>query len=225
MNAGNFADDFFRFLDVAAVVVAGIMGGIVARQRRLDIVGFVVLAILTALGGGMLRDMLLNAKPVAIWDPLYIPAALLGAAIAFLTPLNKKWSTRILIASDAFVMGAWSGLGAVKGLEYGTGLIPAILLGIMTGIGGGIIRDACVGQIPSVFGGNYLYALPSLIAAGVGAGLGSAGLRISALVAASLVGASFVMLARWRKWQLPQTGGITVSFKRGVLRPINPNRK
>lgn len=212
MTVGPLSQDLFRFLDVFAVLVAGVMGGIVARQRRFDVVGFVILAILTALGGGMVRDLLLQTKPVAIWDPAYLPAALLGAIIAFLSPLDTKWTNRLLIVADAFVMGAWSGLGAVKALEFGTSVVSAVLLGILTGIGGGIIRDACIGQVPSVFGGNYLYAVPSVLSAVLATILGNFGYYRGAIVGASIFGAMFVILARWRRWQLPQTGGIVVSI-------------
>lgn len=220
MTASPLAHDLFRFIDVAAVLVAGTIGGLVARQRRFDIVGFLILAIMTALGGGMVRDIILQAKPVAIWDPTYLPAVLFGALVAYISPLNTKWTNRFLIITDAFVMATWSSLGAVKALEFGTGVVQAILLGILTGVGGGIIRDACIGQVPSVFGGNYLYAIPSIVAAMLATGLASLGYYTVALASASILGALFVIVARRRRWTLTQTGGLVVSLNRRQLQQI-----
>ena len=82
--------DLIRFLDLLGVLANGLLGGAVARRFRLDPVGFVVLAIISALGGGAIRDVLLNLRPVALTDLSYLVVALSAALIAFLVPLEGR---------------------------------------------------------------------------------------------------------------------------------------
>ena len=85
-----------RFVDLAGVLGNAILGGIAARSARLDIVGFVILAILSGLGGGMIRDTLLQrGTPVALTDPYYLILAVVGAFIAFAIHFNGRWSKQI----------------------------------------------------------------------------------------------------------------------------------
>ena len=82
-------DSLFRIVDVTGVVASGLLGGAVARSKRFDIVGFVSLAIITGLGGGMLRDVLLNSGfPVALTDPAYLAGALIAALVAYVVRLD-----------------------------------------------------------------------------------------------------------------------------------------
>lgn len=194
----------FLSVDVGGVVVAGVLGGMVARERRFDLVGFVALALMAALGGGMLRDVLLQSgPPVALTNPYYLGGAVLGAVVAFLLPLRGKWWHRFFILADAFVLGAWSATGTIKTVELGFGIGPAMLLGVITGVGGGMIRDIAVGRTPAIFGGNTLYATGALAATIPAMALWHAGHPNLALIAATLVGGIVCTAARWYKWRLP----------------------
>ncbi|GAB3708371.1 TRIC cation channel family protein [Mariniluteicoccus flavus] len=209
----------FRALDLLGVVLNGIIGGTLARQRRFDAVGFAVLAIVSALGGGMLRDTLLQAgRPVALVDPWYLICALAGAAIAFVMNVRRRpWEVAYPIA-DAVVLGAWAAAGTTKSLAAGLDWLPAMLLGIITAVGGGMIRDIAVGEVPEVFGGNTLYAVPALIAAGVivvGDAVG--GNPGAVMLGATVAGASLALIARRRGWQLPVHGDGTVTMTRDQL--------
>lgn len=203
----DLADIFpsvLRFFDVCGVLVSGILGGMMAREKHFDIVGFGVLAILAALGGGMIRDVLLQqGPPIALTDPYYLAAAIAGAFVAFAMRLTGKWWNRFFIVADAFVIGAWSATGALKTLEAGLGIIPAVMLGVITAVGGGAVRDIAVGRVPAIFGGNTLYATASLAATVPAIVLWKLGYPTFATLSSTLVGAGLCIAARWYRWQLP----------------------
>lgn len=156
----------FRAIDLMGVVLNGFLGGAIARRNRFDIVGFGILAIVSALGGGALRDMLLNTLPVALTDPAYLLCALIGAVLAYLiVPQGRVWRG-ITGLADGMVLGAWATTGTTKALAAGLDWLPSMLLGLTTAVGGGMIRDVAVGNVPAVFGGNNLYATPALVASG-----------------------------------------------------------
>lgn len=197
-------NDVFRVIDLTGVLLNGILGGKLARSRHFDAVGFVVLAIMSAMGGGIIRDLMIaQGPPVALTDPLYISTALVGASIAFLWKLESKFWIVALILADGIVLGTWAATGAMKTLSAGFGVMPALMLGITTAVGGGMIRDVSAGKVPMVFGGNNLYATPALVSAGIMVFLYSMGLPMIGMIAATVVGSSFTVVAHWRNWQLP----------------------
>lgn len=194
-----------RAIDLAGVFANAVLGGVVARQMRMDPVGFVVLAILSGLGGGVLRDTLLqHGPPIALTDSSYVSTALAGAALAFVVPVQGRlWAVSYPIV-DALALGTWAAVGAEKTLAVGMGWLPAVLLGTITAVGGGALRDLIVGRIPEIFGGNTLYATCAAIASGVEVVFSSHGAPAQGALIATLVGAALSLLARWRGWQLGQ---------------------
>lgn len=207
--------DLFRVIDLTGVFLNGIIGGRLARQKHFDAVGFAVLAIMSALGGGIVRDLMLQAgPPVALTDPYYLGTALLGAFIAFLWKFDSKWSVRMIVLADGTVLGTWAATGAIKTLNLGFGVMPALLLGVMTAVGGGMIRDVSAGSIPMVFGGNNLYATPAVVASLVMVGFFYAQLPMLGMLVATIVGSSFTVVAHWRQWQLPTNPDWTLDLRR-----------
>ncbi len=205
--------DLFRFIDLTGVFLNGIIGGRLARQKRFDAVGFAVLAIMSALGGGMVRDTLLQAgPPVALTDPYYLGTALVGALIAFLWKLDSRLATRMIVVADGIVLGTWAATGAGKTLALGFGIMPAIMLGMITAVGGGMIRDVSAGNVPMVFGGNNLYATPAAVASVVMVIFSFQDLQMLGMLAATIVGSSFTVVAHWRKWQLPTNADWTLTL-------------
>lgn len=181
-----------------------ILGGIVARSARLDIVGFVILAIMSGLGGGMIRATLLQqGTVVALTDPAYLIIAVVGAIIAFFIPFNGKWSARTLVLLDALAVGCWAAAGAQKALNAGLGWLPAVMLGIITAVGGGMVRNVMLLKIPTIFGGNTLYATSAFVASVEMAGLSVIGYPAIGSGVAILTGASLSLLARRFGWKLP----------------------
>ncbi|RKW69414.1 trimeric intracellular cation channel family protein [Galactobacter caseinivorans] len=194
----------FDTVDLTGVIANAILGGVVARSLKLDAVGFVFLAIITALGGGLLRDTLLNVgQPVALTNPLYLVFALAGAAVAYFVPIRGRWTQRILTVADALSLGCWAATGTAKALSAGLTWLPAMLIGLVTAVGGGMIRDLLVGRIPAVFGGNTLYATGALIGAAEMTIFWHVGLTTWGMGASIVSVAVLTVLARRFGWRLP----------------------
>ena len=141
-----------RVLDLAGVAANAILGGVIARRQRFDVVGLVGLAVISGLGGGIVRDVLLQrGPPVALTDLAYLLVALAGATVIFVTkPSGKLWDRGFQLV-DAAALGCWAVAGAQKTLDAGLGALPAVLLGIITAVGGGAIRDVVLRRSPKVF--------------------------------------------------------------------------
>ncbi|ADI66937.1 trimeric intracellular cation channel family protein [Mobiluncus curtisii] len=213
ISFSSLLPDMFRALDITGVLLNGILGGRLARQKHFDLVGFGVLAVVSALGGGIVRDLMLNnAPPVALTDKFYLTMALAGALVAGLWKFDGKWSRRTLLLFDGLVLGIWAGTGTQKALSLGFDVIPSILMGVITAIGGGMIRDIAAGNVPMVFGGSSLYAIPAILAASADAAFYKLGYPMTGLVAAILVGSILTVLASWRRWVLPETHEWTISM-------------
>ncbi len=195
----------FRVIDLTGVFANAVLGGVMARAERLDPVGFAVLAILSGLGGGLIRDTLLQrGTPVALVDISYVLTALAGAALAFVLYVEGRAWDRVFPFVDALAIGCWAAVGAQKTLSFGLGWLPAVLLGTITAVGGGMVRDVVLRRIPAIFGGTTLYATSALVASGVMVLLYRLGHPTVGLVVATLTGAGLTLLARWRNWQLPE---------------------
>ena len=205
----------FQAVDLAGVLANGVLGGLLARRLGFDPVGFVVLALISGLGGGVLRDLLLQVPPVALHNPAYLGVALAGAAIAFLVDLRGTLTHRGLVVADALALGAWAGTGATKALAQDLPLLSAILLGLVTAVGGGMIRDLVVREIPKVFSGT-LYASVALVAAVAAALLALAGHPEMGMGSAILLAGVLAVAARRFGWVLPAATD---------LRPRIPHRR
>lgn len=194
-----------RWLDLTGLFANALLGGVIARSAKLDPVGFAVLAILSGLGGGLIRDvLLLRDTPIALTDYAYVLTALVGAGVAFLLPIAGPVWDKVWRVVDALALGCWVAAGAQKTLAYGLGWLPAVLLGTITAFGGGFVRDVIMERIPGIVGGNTLYATCALAASAVMVVMYRSGLPAAGSVVATLVGAGLCLLARWRHWVLPQ---------------------
>jgi uncharacterized membrane protein YeiH len=154
-------------VDLVGIFVFAISGALVAVRRDLDIFGVLVLAGTTGLGGGFLRDVLIDATPPAAlddWRYLLVPVTAGLVTFAF-HPLVGRVE-RMIVVFDAFGLALFCVTGALKALQYGLGPVPAALMGLVTAIGGGIARDLLAGRVPEVFRGE-LYATPALAGAAV----------------------------------------------------------
>lgn len=192
-------------LDLAGVFANALLGGIMARARTLDLFGFVMIGLVSGLGGGLIRDVLLqHGTPVALTNPAYIPTALAGLGTAFLVNVSQSGWDRVFTLLDAAALSLWATVGAQKALEVGLGWLPALLLGTITAVGGGITRDLMLLQVPAVFAGNRLFASVAIVVAAIVVvcsalhappGLGTA--------IAVLTGFALRLVANWRGWSLP----------------------
>src|SRR3954466_38062 len=195
-------------LELVGIFVVALSGGLVAVRKQLDIFGVVVLAGATGLGGGFLRDVLINATPptaLADWRYLLVPVAA-GLATFVFHPTLGRMERQVSIL-DAAGLGLFCVTGALKALDYGLGPLPAALMGMVTGIGGGIARDLLAGGVPVVFS-SELYATPALAGATWAVLAQGWGLQ-EGLVAIPGVMICFGLrvLALWRGWRAPLPSG------------------
>ena len=144
------------WLDLAAVTTSALGGSLVAVRAKFDVTGVVALGILTGLGGGLLRDILLNQLPVAIKNPWYIVAAVLASAVVAVLAHQMTKLVWLLLIFDAAALGLYGVTGANKALANGISPVPAILVGLIAGLGGGIICDFMTTKPPKVFKPGHL---------------------------------------------------------------------
>lgn len=194
--------------DLLGIFVFAISGALVAVRKELDVFGVLVLAGTTGLGGGFLRDVLIDATPPAAltdWRYLVVPVVAGLLTFAFHPTLGRM--ERSVHVFDAFGLALFCVTGAVKAMEYGVGPAPAALMGMVTGIGGGMARDLLAGRVPVVFRGE-LYAIPALAGASLAATLNWLEQPVWAL---ALAGGGLCLvwrlLALRRNWRAPMPRG------------------
>jgi uncharacterized membrane protein YeiH len=155
-------------LDLVGTFVFALDGALVAlRVARLDIVGAITLGTVTAIGGGVIRDLLIGAVPPATFsDWRYLTVATAGGLIAFLLGSRLERLAAPIAVLDAAGLSLFAVTGASKALAFGLGAGQAIILGAITAVGGGTLRDVLVRRVPAVLESG-LYAIPATIGAAV----------------------------------------------------------
>lgn len=179
-------------LDLTGTFAFALNGALTAiRVARLDIVGVITLGMITAMGGGIIRDILLGALPPATFsDWRYLTVAAAGSLVAFVFGRGLERLAMPILVLDAAGLSLFAVSGALKGLELGAGPVQAVILGALTGVGGGTLRDVLIREIPAVLTSG-LYAIPAL----VGASLFVLGDDIGASALAAAVVAAMVCFA------------------------------
>lgn len=153
-------------LDLLGVFAFALNGALTAlRLAKLDVVGVITLGMMTALGGGILRDVLMGALPPLTFDDWrYLAVAALGSLVAFAWGTSLDRLRRSIEVLDAMGLSLFAVTGAVRALDLGMGPGQAVLLGALTAVGGGTLRDVMIGRVPVVMR-RELYAIPALLAA------------------------------------------------------------
>ncbi len=153
-----------RALDLLGIFAFAISGGVVAVRKHFDLVGVIALASITALGGGLLRDVLLgDTPPPALTDPAYllVPLAAAGVTFAGHRQIEERWR-RPHLAFDAAGLGLFCVAGTAKALSFGLSGLGAVTLGVLTATGGGVMRDVLAGEQPDLFRiETILYGVPA----------------------------------------------------------------
>ena len=195
-------------LDLVGIAVFAISGGLVAVRKGLDIFGVLVLAVITGLGGGFIRDVLIGAvPPAALADWRYLLAPIGAGLLTFWFHPTLGRMERLVNVFDAAGLAVFCVTGALKALAYGLGPIPAALLGMVTGVGGGMVRDVLAGRVPVVLRGD-LYATPALVGAGIAVVGHQLGLRVVEIAPpAAFVCLVWRLLAMRRGWNAPTPSG------------------
>ncbi|MBR7833204.1 TRIC cation channel family protein [Actinospica durhamensis] len=208
--------------DLLGVLTASSAGALTGVRKNLDLVGVVVLAAVTGLGGGVIRDLMIGAVPVAmLTDWRYLTAAALAAGLVLLgqhprvlgrdlrvfeslrgrVPLGTAY-----LVADSATLGCFAVSGTAKALDYGLALVPAALMGVVTAVGGGVVRDVLVNEVPTVLR-RELYAVPALVGSLVVAATDRydpAATPIAFLAAALTMGLRMVSVRRDWHARLPQ---------------------
>lgn len=163
----NYAGTTVLVLDLAGTFVFALSGGVVAVRKNLDLFGVLVLAFAAGNAGGIIRDVIIGSvPPAAIVDWRYICVSILAGFVAFVWyPAIKKQKGRVQLL-DAAGLGLFAVAGAEKAVVFGLNPFSAALLGMLTGIGGGMFRDILVAQVPGVLT-SELYAVAALAGAAV----------------------------------------------------------
>ncbi|MCF7784574.1 MAG: trimeric intracellular cation channel family protein [Prosthecobacter sp.] len=140
------------WIEYSAVAVCAITAVLAAEGKEMDLFGVMVLALVTAVGGGTIRDLCLGVRPLFwIEQPMYLWTALIAAVATFVLVRFVHPPHRLLAVADAFGLALFGIAGTEKALVFGTPAIVAILLGIVTGVAGGILRDVLRNEVPWVF--------------------------------------------------------------------------
>lgn len=185
------------WLDLASVAVGGISGALVASERKLDPIGFIGLSMLCGLGGGLIRDMAMQQGGTYMLDnPYAIPATVAIGLLVFFFARPFKKIPNLLEWVDIISVALFALGGTDKAIVYSLLPVSAILMGTLTGVGGGMLRDVFLGDVPRIFKPSSYYAVCAVAGSAAYYGL-VAGLDINKYIAAAVMVVVTVGLRRW----------------------------
>lgn len=204
----------FFIIEIIGTIAFACSGAMVAIERRLDLLGVIVLGVTTAVGGGMLRDIIIGIHPPTLFmKPVYVTSAFAAVMVLFLIvrcramPIEALSSVayeRVMNLLDAIGLGAFTvvGIDTAMGAGYGEYHFLMIFLGVITGVGGGILRDMMAGQTPYVLK-KHVYACASIAGAVCYVLLLDVLRQGMAMVMSAVLVVVIRVLARHYKWNLP----------------------
>ena len=184
------------WLELLAAALGGLQGALFAagqKDRRIDLLGVIVIGLTVSLGGSLLRDIVLNQPPVVVWSNWYLLVA--GAAALVGMPLQPLFTRAawVITALDAVVMGLFGAIAASKALSLGVGSVGALVVGVIGAIGGGVLRDVILNRPVSVLHVGTLYA----VAAASGASVLIVLVRFdTSIIVAGLIGTAVTVAVR-----------------------------
>ncbi|MBQ3265142.1 MAG: trimeric intracellular cation channel family protein [Ruminococcus sp.] len=210
-------DTLLMVFDILGTLAFAVSGAIVGVRRRMDIFGVTVLAIVTATGGGILRDLMIGSlPPQALLHPRYVAIAAGAGLICFLVmcfhphPAQKAAAAydMVMFCFDTLGVAAFTADGVAVAIDagFGNNVFLMVLLGVITGVGGGVIRDVLSSRVPQVFQ-KHVYALASIIGAVIMGVMVSCGIKeqIGIICGFAVIVLLRVLAARFR-WNLPRVG-------------------
>jgi len=197
-------DNLLSYFDLAGVFVFAVSGALAAARKDMDLFGLVVLASITAVGGGTLRDLVLGEDVFWVKGSAAIWAALVGAGLMFLFARRLESRLKWLVWADAAGLALFSVVGAEKALVISDSALIAVMLGVATGVAGGIIRDVICNEIPFVLK-EEVYATAAFAGAGLFCLLSYLNMDGSAALWLS-IGTAFIIRAAaiLKGWALPK---------------------
>jgi uncharacterized membrane protein YeiH len=163
----------FLFFEIIGTIAFAISGALTALKQRMDMLGVCVLGCVTAIGGGIIRDVILGITPPKTFEhPIYVTIAIITSLICFLPAVQKALQerslleTRLLILMDSIGLGVFTvvGIQAAQNLSNTNSIFLLVFVGVITGVGGGVLRDIMAGEKPQIFY-RHFYATASIIGA------------------------------------------------------------
>ena len=191
-------------LNLIGTFAFGLSGGILGVRKKMDLFGVLVLSVATGLGGGIMRDLILGrTPPTTLSDWRYLAAAGIAGLLVFLDFRQIVRWNRFVTAFDAAGLAIFTVTGTTIALGAGLGPVPAVLLGMLTGIGGGALRDVLAAEVPLVLR-SEIYAVASLLGAIIIVLANQAqSLGPSTEIIAALATFVLRMISVWRGWKIP----------------------
>lgn len=198
---------FVYVLEILGTVAFAVSGALAASRKNMDIFGFSVLALMPAVGGGTIRDIIIDRTPVFwIADNRYIIVTLMAAVVVFFTSYKPGSRRRILIWMDAMGLALFAALGTQISLMHETGPLVAVLLGVTTAVTGGMLRDVICNEIPLVLS-REIYATAAFVTGIVYVAADKLGASSQiALTLAVVAGFGIRALGIVYNWSLPNFG-------------------
>ncbi len=226
--AARLSSTAFHFFEITAIVLGALGGGLAARRdrrSRFDLTGILGLGLLSGVGGGITRDVLINeGPPLSLQHPSYLAFAILGAALSLL--IGRSIGPRTLAfmnVVDALSLGFYTVAGSTRAMNAGLGFLPCLLLGIVTAVGGGSLRDLFSGHSPRVFQEGELYALVSALSAFLFLALQHLGAPVSrAATIGTVTGFGVRMLAVHFGWRTQSVGHLSDPAPHLMILPPSP---
>ncbi|MEG9435372.1 TRIC cation channel family protein [Edaphobacter sp. HDX4] len=199
-------DFLLLVVDLIGTFVFAVEGALAGINAGLDVFGLLVLSFVTALGGGTIRDLLIGAiPPNSIRDWRYAATAFSGGIAVFcFHPLIERVPAQLMVTLDAAGLALFAVAGVGKALEFGITPLLAILMGAVTGAGGGTVRDVLLAQVPGVLHSDVYAAAALAGAIVVVAGIAAKLRRGWAMSMGAVVCFTLRMVAAWRHWNLPK---------------------
>ena len=209
----NIQDSIIFFMEILGTIAFAASGAMVGIRKRMDIFGICVLGVVTAVGGGMTRDVILGKLPSALQKPVYVEVSVVTALAIFILLYVKQdllsgkmgaFYDKTMLIMDSVGLGIFTTLGVMTGIDngYEWNTFLLVFIGMLTGVGGGLMRDMMAGEEPYIFV-KHIYACASLVGA-----LGCVWIyREWGRLPAVFIGAFIVMairfLAAHYRWNLP----------------------
>lgn len=194
------------YADLIGVFFFALSGAVTAARQNFDITGSFMLSLLVSLGGGITRDLMLNEVPASLQQPIYLLPPAIATVLVYLIGTPALRTRRSIIFFDACGLGLFAVSGTIIALNHNLHPVSAVFLGIVTGTGGGLLRDVVANQAPALFNASDLYLTPAFIGALITAILYSNGIWSYWIMFGTIVLVVVVrLLAIYFRWQLPST--------------------
>ena len=201
----------FVAFEILGTIAFAVSGAVVAISKKMDIFGVAMMGTVTAVGGGILRDMMLGqTPPAALRDPTQALVAIAVSVLCFYiwrwrkTELHNRYADAVLLVADSIGLGIFSAHGAAIAIQagYGANWFLVLFLGAVTGVGGGVLRDVCCMERPYIFT-KHIYACASLVGAAVCRALWPLGMGLAMLAGCGVTVVIRICAATFR-WSFPK---------------------